>query len=109
MLGEPRFDATQLIPNVPYAKFAESIGLNAIYVDDPEQLGAAWDTALAADRPTLIEVKTDPEVPPLPPHISFEQAGNFMRTMVKGDAGGAHLIAESARQVLSGVLPGDKR
>ena len=109
MLGEPRFDATQLIPNVPYAKFAESIGLNAIYVDDPEQLGAAWDTALAADRPTLIEVKTDPEVPPLPPHISFEQAGNFMRTMIKGDAGGAHLIAESARQVLSGVLPGDKR
>lgn len=109
MLGEPRFDATQLIPNVPYAKFAESIGLNAIYVDDPEQLGAAWDTALAADRPTLIEVKTDPEVPPLPPHISFEQAGKFMRTMVKGDAGGAHLIAESARQVLSGVLPGDKR
>ncbi len=108
MLGEPRFDATQLIPNVPYAKFAESIGLNAIYVDDPEQLGAAWDAALAADRPTLIEVKTDPEVPPLPPHISFEQAGKFMRTMVKGDAGGTHLIAESVRQVLSGVLPGDK-
>jgi len=108
MLGEPRFDATQLIPNVPYAKFAESIGLNAIYVDDPEQLGAAWDAALAADRPTLIEVKTDPEVPPLPPHISFEQAGKFMRTMIKGDAGGTHLIAESVRQVLSGVLPGDK-
>ena len=72
-------------------------------------VGAAWNTALAADRPTLIEVKTDPEVPSLPPHISFEQAGKFMRTMVKGDAGGAHIIAESARQVLSGVLPGDKR
>ena len=107
MLGEPRFDATQSIPNVPYAKFAESIGLNAIYIDDPEQLGSAWDAALAADRPTLIEVKTDPEVPPLPPHITIDQAAKFMRTVAKGDSGGAHLLVESARQLLSRVLPGD--
>ena len=108
MLGEPRFDATQLIPNVPYADFARSIGLNGIYVDDPDALGAAWDAALASGVPTVIEVKTDPEVPPLPPHISFEQAAKFMRTILKGDTGGGHLIAESARQVLSAVLPGDK-
>ncbi|MFN2472433.1 MAG: thiamine pyrophosphate-requiring protein [Sphingomicrobium sp.] len=108
MLGEPRFDATQQIPNVPYAKFAESIGLNAIYVDDPEELGSAWDAALAADKPTLIEVKTDPEVPPLPPHINVEQARKFMQTMLKGDSGGTHLLVESMRQVLSSVLPGDK-
>lgn len=107
MLGEPRFDATQSIPNVPYAKFAESIGLNAIYVDDPEHLGSAWDAALAADRPTLIEVKTDPEVPPLPPHITIDQAAKFMRTIAKGDSGGHHLLVESARQLLSRVLPGD--
>ena len=109
MLGEPRFDATQRIPNVPYADFARSIGLNAVYVDDPDQLGAAWDMALASDTPTVIEVKTDPEVPPLPPHIGFEQAWKFMQTIAKGDTGGSHLIVESARQVLSGILPGDER
>ncbi|QYE35675.1 thiamine pyrophosphate-requiring protein [Polymorphobacter megasporae] len=109
MLGSPRFDATQLIPNVPYAKFAASIGLNAIYVDNPEMLGAAWDEALACDRPTVIEVKTDPEVPPLPPHISFDQARTFMSTVLQGDSGGAHLVVESARQVLAGLLPGDRR
>ena len=108
MLGEPRFDATQRIPNVPYADFARSIGLGAVYVDDPEQLGAAWDTALASPVPFLIEVKTDPEVPPLPPHISLAQAGKFMQTMLKGDTGGAHLVVESARQVLASVLPGDR-
>ena len=109
MLGEPRFDATQRIPNVPYAEFARSIGLGAVYVDDPELLGAAWESALASPVPFLIEVKTDPEVPPLPPHISFEQAGKFMATMLKGDTGGVHLIAASARQVLASVLPGGRR
>ncbi len=108
MLGEPRFDATQSIPDIAYAKFARLAGLHSIYVDDPERMGAAWDEALASAVPTVIEVKTDPEVPPLPPHISLEQAAKFMRTMLKGDSGGVHLVAESARQVLSGVLPGDK-
>ena len=108
MLGVPKFDATQQIPNVPYAKFAELIGLKGIYVDDPDDLGAAWDAALASDRPVVIEVKTDPEVPPLPPHISFEQARRFMSSMAGGDSGGAHMVAESARQALAGVLPGDE-
>ena len=109
MLGKPKFDATQVIPNVPYAKFAELIGFKGIYVDDPEMLGAAWDAALASDRPVLIEVKTDPEVPPLPPHISFDQAKKFMGTLVQGDSGGAHLVVEAARQALSGILPGDRK
>ena len=108
MLGVPKFDATQQIPNVPYAKFAELIGLKGIYVDDPDDLGAAWDAALASDRPVVIEVKTDPEVAPLPPHISFEQARKFMSSLAGGDGGGAHMVAESARQALAGVLPGDK-
>ena len=72
MEGDPKFDASQQIPNVPYHSFAELIGLKGIYVDRPEAMGAAWDEALAADRPVVLEVKTDPEVPPLPPHITFE-------------------------------------
>ena len=74
MEGDPKFDASQQIPNVPYHKFAELIGLKGIYVDRPEAVGPAWDEALAADRPVVLNVKTDPEVPPLPPHITFDEA-----------------------------------
>jgi pyruvate dehydrogenase (quinone) len=64
MEGDPKFNASQQIPNVPYHRFAELIGLKGIFVDNPDRLGAAWDEALAADRPVVLEVKTDPEVPP---------------------------------------------
>ncbi|GJD50330.1 Putative thiamine pyrophosphate-containing protein YdaP [Methylobacterium crusticola] len=104
--GDPKFEATQVIPNVPYHKFAELIGLKGIYVDDPARMGAAWDEALASDRPVVLEVKTDPEVPPLPPHITVDQARSFMSMLVKGDPKGGHLIADTARQVLASVLPG---
>src|ERR1700712_638662 len=109
MEGDPKFVASQQIPNVPYHKFGELIGFKGIYVDAPERLGAAWEEALASDRPVVLEVKTDPQVPPLPPHISFEQARHFMSTLAHGDSGGTHLVAEAARQALSGILPGDKR
>ncbi|AWN39545.1 thiamine pyrophosphate-requiring protein [Methylobacterium durans] len=104
--GDPKFEATQVIPNVPYHKFAELIGLRGIYVDDPERMAAAWDEALASDRPVVLEVKTDPEVPPLPPHITFEQAKDFMAMLWKGDPKESHLLADTARQVLASVLPG---
>ncbi len=53
MEGDPKFNASQNIPNVPYHRFAEMIGLKGIYVDDPEKLGSAWDEALAAKRPVV--------------------------------------------------------
>jgi pyruvate dehydrogenase (quinone) len=108
MEGDPKLEATQPIPDVPYHRFAELIGLRGIYVDDPDRMGAAWDEALSSDRPVVLEVKTDPNVPPLPPHISFEQAANFMSTLVKGDPDEAGIVASAARQVLSNVLPGHK-
>ena len=74
MNGNPRFDASQDIPDVRYSKFAELIGLEGIYVDDPTILADAWDEALSADRPVVLEVKTDPEIAPLPPHISLKEA-----------------------------------
>ena len=77
MEGDPKFNASQHIPNVPYHKFAELIGLKGIFVDDPDRVGAAWEEALAADRPVVVEFKTDPEVPPLPPHITLKQAKDF--------------------------------
>jgi pyruvate dehydrogenase (quinone) len=107
MNGDPKFEASQRIPNVPYHRFAELIGLHAIYVDDPERLGSAWEEALAADRPVLLEVKTDPEVPPLPPHITLDQAQKFATALMKGDPAEASVIKGAAKQLLSAVLPGD--
>ncbi len=108
MEGDPKFDASQQIPNVPYHRFAELIGLKGIYVDKPERLGAAWDEAMAADRPVVLEVKTDPEVPPLPPHITLKDAKNFAETLIKGDPDEGGVIKGSARQILSSILPGGK-
>jgi pyruvate dehydrogenase (quinone) len=108
MEGDPKFDASQRIPNVPYHRFAELIGLKGIYVDRPEALGAAWDEALSAGRPVVLEVKTDPEVPPLPPHITLEQALAFSETLFKGDSSEGSVIAGTARQLLGALLPGDR-
>ncbi len=104
--GDPKFEASQRIPNVAYHRFAEMIGLRGIYVDDPEQLGSAWDAALASDTPVVLEVKTDPEVPPLPPHITLQQASNFSLALAKGDPNEAGVIRGAARQVLESILPG---
>jgi pyruvate dehydrogenase (quinone) len=106
MEGDPKFEASQSIPNVPYHRFAELIGLKGLFVDRPENLGPAWDEALASDRPVLLEVKTDPEVPPLPPHLTFEQVKKLTTTLVKGDPNEEGVIRGTVRRVLSSVLPG---
>lgn len=108
MEGDPKFEASQRIPDVPYHRFAELIGLKGIFVDRPEHLGSAWDEALASDRPVLLEVKTDPEVPPLPPHFTFKQIKNMAATLAKGDPNQAGVIRGTVRQVLSAVLPGKR-
>jgi pyruvate dehydrogenase (quinone) len=106
MEGDPKFNASQRIPNVPYHEFAELIGLKGIYVDSPDQVASAWEAALAADRPVVVEFKTDPEVPPLPPHITLKQAKAFVATLWKGDPEESGVIVGTARQVLSSILPG---
>lgn len=108
MEGDPKFEASQEIPSVPYHRFAELIGLRGIYVDDPERMGAAWDEALKSDRPVLIEVKADPEIPPLPPHITLAQAKAFASTLITGDPEQGNMVRDTARQVLSAILPGHK-
>ncbi|SAK58265.1 thiamine pyrophosphate protein [Caballeronia fortuita] len=108
MEGDPKFEASQDIPSVPYHKFAELIGLKGFYVDDDERMAAVWDEALASDRPVVIEVKADPNVPPLPPHITIAQAKAFAITLMKGDPSQSHVIVDTAKQVLGAVLPGHK-
>jgi pyruvate dehydrogenase (quinone) len=104
--GDPKFEASQRIPNVSYARFAELIGLRGIYVGSSRLLGSAWEQALASDMPVVMEVKTDPEVPPLPPHITLQQAKNFTLALMKGDPDEESMIKGAARQVLESILPG---
>ncbi|MDX3969134.1 MAG: thiamine pyrophosphate-requiring protein [Bradyrhizobium sp.] len=104
--GDPKFEASQRIPDVPYSRFAQMIGLSGIFVDSPELLGSAWEQALASEKPVVLEVKTDPEVPPLPPHITLQQAKNFSLALMKGDPNESGVIKGAARQVLEKILPG---
>ncbi|MFP5253477.1 MAG: thiamine pyrophosphate-requiring protein [Actinomycetes bacterium] len=86
MGGAPKFEESQTLPEVDYAAFAASLGLNAITVDSSEGLAAAWDQAFAAGRPTVLDVHTDPNVPPIPPHATFEQMKDSAEALLKGDA-----------------------
>ncbi|MCC2975446.1 thiamine pyrophosphate-requiring protein [Sphingomonas sp. PL-96] len=103
MEGNPRFPTTQSLPDVPYARFAEMLGLTGIFVDNPDDLGPAWDRAISAGRPVVLEVKTDANVAPLPPHVTLEQAKAFLSSMAKGDRGAAQVVADTARQLVGGL------
>jgi pyruvate dehydrogenase (quinone) len=96
MEGTPKFVASQDVPDVAYAEFAESLGLRGRRVDDAEAVGATWDEALAADRPFVIDAVTDPDVPPLPPHITFDQARSMAAALLRGDPDAAGVIRQSA-------------
>jgi pyruvate dehydrogenase (quinone) len=109
MEGDPKYEASQQIPNVPYHRFAELIGLRGLYADDDEKLGGLWDEALASDRPVVLEVKSDPNVPPLPPHVTLAQAKAFASTLFEGDPDEGSVLVETAKQVLGAVLPGSQR
>ena len=96
--GVPMTVSTQSIPDMRYSKYAELLGLKGIFVDDPDKVGAAWDEALASDRPVVFEAFTDPTVPPLPPHITMEQAKNFMESVPRDPERGS-IMRNVARQV----------
>ncbi len=98
---------SQDIPDVRYSRFAELIGLKGIYVEDPKDLARGWDEALSADRPCVLEVKTDPEIAPLPPHVSFKEAKQFMFALTKDEDAG-HVIRDTARQLINAVLKKEK-
>jgi pyruvate dehydrogenase (quinone) len=109
MEGDPKFEASQDVIDFPYARYAELVGLKGIRVDDPERLASAWDEAFAADRPVVLEVVTDPDVPPLPPHITLEQAKKYTSTLLQGDPDEAGIIHQSFTQLVAKLLPHRKR
>jgi pyruvate dehydrogenase (quinone) len=105
MEGAPKFTESQTLPDVDYAAFAASLGLQAISVDKPDQVGPAWDQALAADRPTVLDVRTDPNVPPIPPHATFEQAKDAAEALLKGDENRWGVIKEGVMTKVQEFLP----
>jgi len=103
MAGMPKFEVSQDLPKFPYARYAQMLGLGGIEVDTPDALGDAFDRALAADRPVVVEVHVDPEVPPLPPHITWDESNKLMSALVHGDPNRWRVIKQVAKQAWATV------
>ncbi|MFL5855222.1 MAG: thiamine pyrophosphate-requiring protein [Solirubrobacteraceae bacterium] len=104
LAGDPKLEMSQVLPDFPYARFAELVGLKGIRVDSPDRIADAWDEALATDGPVVYEAVTDPEVPPLPPHIRFEQAKKMAKALAKGDPASGDIVRNSLRGKLREVV-----
>ncbi len=95
--GDPKFEASQDIPSVSYADFARSIGLEGIRVDSDRAVGKAWDEALGADRPVVLDVLSDPNIPPIPPHVNFKEAKAMASSLLRGDPDAAEVVRKLFR------------
>ena len=108
MEGAPKFAESQNLPDVDYAAFARSLGLGGMNIDSADALGPAWDQALGADRPTVLDVRCDPDVPPIPPRATFEQAMATASAVLHGDENTWGFVKEGIKQKAQQYLPGGK-
>jgi pyruvate dehydrogenase (quinone) len=106
LAGDPKFEASQDVPYMDFARFAEMIGLKGIRVERPEQIEAAFKAALSADRPVVIDAIVDPNEPPLPPHITLKQAKMFATSIISGDPDRVTIAAESFKEKIDEFVPG---
>ncbi len=109
MEGAPQFLPSQQLPDFPYAGYATSLGLLGIKVEKPGDVGSAWEEALRADRPAVVEFVTDPAVPPIPPHATFEQIENAAESMIRGDSDRWDVVKEGVTTKIQEFLPGSGR
>jgi pyruvate dehydrogenase (quinone) len=109
MENSPKFEASQSLPDVDFAGFARSLGLHGDNIDDAAALGDAWDRALAADRPTVLDVRCDPNVPPIPPHATFDQAKSLVEAVVGGDEDSAGFIKQGVKQKVQQYFSSEKK
>jgi pyruvate dehydrogenase (quinone) len=105
MEGDPKFDASQAVPYVPFHEYARLIGLGSVKVDRSAQIEDAMRQAFAADRPFLIDAMTDPEEPPLPPHITFKQAEDYAKSFLEDPSGGLPGVVNAMREKVDEFLP----
>ncbi len=104
LAGDPKFPASQELPDFGYADYARSLGLGGVRVERPDRIASAWDEAFAADRPFVFDAVTDPNVPPLPPHISLEQAKSLSLSVLRGDVDALGFLKQTVKQVTASVL-----
>ncbi len=109
MENSPKFEASQSLPDVDYAAFARSLGVYAENLSNADELGQARERALSADRPTVLDVRCDPDVPPIPPHATFDQAKSLAHAVFGGDEDAAGFIKQGVKQKLQQYLPGEKK
>jgi pyruvate dehydrogenase (quinone) len=105
MEGAPKFAESQTLPDMSYADFASGIGLAARTITDPDRLGPAWEEALAADRPTVLDVHCDPDIPPIPPHSTFEQMKDAAKSLLAGDENRWGVVKEGVKTKAQEFLP----
>src|SRR2546429_974316 len=108
LAGDPKYECSQNVPSFEFARYAEMLGLTGIRIDKPEQIAPAWEQALSATRPVILEAVTDPEVPTLPPHITFEEAKKFIESMIEGEPRLGHMIKQTFKEAVQGILPHKK-
>lgn len=104
--GDPKFEPSQTLPGFSHAEYARLLGLNGLRVDNPDDIGLAWEQALAADRPTVLQMVVDPNVPPLPPHIPAKQVASYLSALFHGDPDARQVMVATLRQWWAGVAPG---
>lgn len=108
MQGAPQFEPSQHLPDVRYADFARSIGLGGVRVEKPVDVEPAWREALAADRPFVIDFRTDPAVPPIPPHATLDQIEAAASSIVRGDSDRGGMIRQGLKAKIQEMLPGGR-
>ena len=109
MGGAPKFAQSQTLPDVDYAGFAASLGLGHATLTNPDLIAPAWNRALAADRPTVLDVHCDPNVPPVPPHATFEQMKSAAIAVLRGDEDAFGILKEGVKVKAQEFLPHRKR
>jgi pyruvate dehydrogenase (quinone) len=104
--GDPKFEDSQALPRFPYAEYARLLGLEGLRVDRPDHVAGAWEQALSAERPVLLEMVTDPNVPPLPPHVNVKQLKHYLKAMLGGDPQAREVIVATLREAWDGLTKG---
>jgi len=108
MEGAPKFAESQTLPDVDFAAFARTLGLSGVNIDTPDAIGPAWDAAFAANRPTVLDIRCDPDVPPIPPHATFAQAKATAGAVLHGDEDAWGFVKQGIKQKAQQYLPGTK-
>ncbi|MFE1751209.1 thiamine pyrophosphate-requiring protein [Streptomyces anandii] len=108
MAGAPQFLPSQSIPDVAYADFARSVGLNGMRIEKPGDVQGAWETALGSDRPCVLDFVTDPAVPPIPPHATLDQIEAAATSILKGDSDRAGMVRQGFKAKVQEFLPGTR-